>query len=144
MKLFPYFVYKLKSTKTVDQLKEFITLYSKEEKYLDIYSESNNLTYSTTGKNSFMVTNKNHKWLTVDGSLESEDGKATIRLTFRKHLVAIIFQLFIIIFLTTQLIVIEENKLEFGLLLFIIYVTDLFYFNWVSGSVKSHLIRILG
>lgn len=144
MKILPYFVYSLKSSKTIDQLMEFITLHSKEEKYLDINSESNNLIYSKTGKNSFQVTNKNHKWLAVYGSLQSKGGKATIRLTFRKHLVAIIFQLFIIIFLTTQLIVSEENKLEFGLLLFIIYITDLFYFNWVSGSVKNHLIRIFG
>ncbi len=144
MKILPYFVYNLKSSKTIDQLMEFITLYSKEEKYLDINSESNKLIYSKTGKNSFQVTNKNHKWLVVDGSLQSKGEKTTIRLTFRKHLVAIIFQVFIIIFLTTQLIVSEENKLEFGLLLFIIYIIDLFYFNRVSGSVKKHFIRIFG
>lgn len=144
MRLLPYFVLNIKSTRSIAELKELLNAYAQQKKHpLDSYESTDELEFSANGKNKFLVTINSAKWLAVDGTLDNNDGTAYIRLTFRQKIFTIVFQSVIFLLLLTQVLLNSEDRLTLILFLSFIYLANLLHFNWLANKTKIRLIRIL-
>lgn len=144
MKLLPYFVHNIKSTKSTSELKDLLNAYAQQKKHpLDEFESTDELEFLANGKNRFLVTSNSTKWLAVDGTLDDTQGTANVRLTFRQRIFTIVFQSVIFLLLLTQVLVNSEDRLMLILFLLFMYLANLIHFNWRANKAKTRLIRIL-
>jgi len=144
MKLIPYFVHTIRSSRPISELKELINAYAQQKR--DIHSEfelTDELEFSAIGKNRFIVTSNSFKWLAIDGFLDESKGTTNIRLTFRQETFTTVFQSIILLILLAQAVTTSDDRLIIILSLLAIYLINIIHFNWRASKAKDRLTRIL-
>ena len=144
MRVLPYFVMNIKSTRSIAELKGLIKVYAQKRKYaLDSEESNDELEFSANDKNKFLVTTKTDKWLAIDGMLNEHAEATNVQLTFRMKTFTNVFHLIIYSSLLMQLLLNNEDRLSLILFIFFIYLASQLYFNRRTDKLKNQLIRIL-
>ena len=144
MKLLPYFVHNIKSSRPISELKELVNAYIQQKRDpLNEFELTEELEFSAVGKNKFLVTSNSFKWLAIDGILNENEGTTNIRLTFRQRIFTTVFQSIILLALLTQAFTNSDDRFIIIPCLLAIYFLNIILFNWRANKAKERLTRIL-